>query len=515
MTNVDPHWGDWTKEAPDVPEEAIRETLRCDVAIAGAGMSGVACALRAAQNGLRVVVLEKTGKWQARGGNIGVPNSRFMRAQGYENDLDELAREWIKRCGNRCDEAVLWQFLRNGEAAMDWLIDIVTLPEYGCVPALQGCRYAGETYREVYGSHRFFEGPMARKGVRAGASDAVFAMYGEALKLGVRFLFQTPAYKLIRENERVAGILGQGEDGFLRVLATRGVVLATGDIGGNEEMCADLAPLANRCGAKVYAPKGANTGDGHRMGLWAGGAFEMTPFPCMIHPQAFFYANYCFLFVDGEGRRFMNEDNYIQGKGLAILRRNMPFAWSVLDGAWAEKIPASLPYGGGLFWDRDHAPDEPAFSEEATRAMLERGMRAGQVVTAETPEALAELMGVPADAFVNTLRRYNKLARSGHDDDFGKRRELLMPLDRPPYYALKFGPALLAVVGGLRVGPDMGVRDETDRPVPGLYAIGNAAGGRYGVDYPMLLVGNSHGSALTFGYLLGNILAGRTDPDRT
>ena len=48
--------------------------------------------------------------------------------------------------------------------------------------------------------------------------------------------------------------------------------------------------------------------------------------------------------------------------------------------------------------------------------------------------------------------------------------------------------------------------NEEGAPVPGLYAIGNTAGGRYGVDYPILIAGNSHGTALTFGYLLGESL---------
>ena len=508
MNGMDPRWGEWCREPPDIPEEELNETLDCGVAVVGAGIAGVACALRAAQRGLDVLVLEKSARWSGRGGNIGVPNSAFMRAQGYENDLAAMAREWIKRCGNRCDEEIVWQFLRNGEAAMDWLLDIVTAPEYGCRAELQGCRYAGETYYECYGSHRLFDGPMARRGMRPGAADAVFAMYNEAVKLGVRFCFQSAAYKLTKDGPRVTGVVARSGDGYFRVRAQHGVVLATGDIGGNADMCADLAPIANRCTTKIYTPAGCNTGDGHRMGLWAGGALEMGPLPVMIHPQAFFFANYCFLFVGQDGRRFMNEDNYIQGKGLALLRRGMPYAWSILDGGWARKIPATLPYGGRLFWDRDHAPDEPAFSEEATAAMLERGVRAGTVVMADSPEQLAAAMGVPSDGFTAALRRYNELAQSGHDDDFGKRPELLLPLDEPPYYALKFGPALLAVVGGLQVDPQMRVLSPDRQPVPGLYAIGNAAGGRYGVDYPMLLIGSSHGTALTFGWLLGNLLAG-------
>ena len=305
----EPRWGDWQIEPPAIAEEDIRSEVFCDVAILGAGIAGVTCALRAAQNGLRVVVLEKARSWSARGGNIGVSNSGYMRARGYENDLEAMAREWIKRCANRCDEELVWLFLRSSPKAMDWLIEILTRPEYGARPELQACLYRGETYYEILGSHRFFDGPMAKKGLRPGASDAVYAMYTEALKLGVDFRFRCPAVRLLKRDGRVYAAIGQAEEGYIRVHAEKGVVLATGDIGGNREMCADLAPLANRCAKNLYTPKGGNTGDGHRLGYWAGGALEDGPFPMILHPQAYFYANYCFLFVDQQGKRFMNEDS--------------------------------------------------------------------------------------------------------------------------------------------------------------------------------------------------------------
>jgi hypothetical protein len=242
------------------------------------------------------------------------------------------------------------------------------------------------------------------------------------------------------------------------------------------------------------------------MGLWAGGAFEDAPFPSIIHAQAYHFANYCFLFVKPDGTRFMNEDNYVQGKMAAMLRERLDYAWSILDGGWARKIPATLKYGGGLFWGQDYVLGENEFDTELEANMLERGMRRGFVVTADTPEALAGRMGVPADVFTATLKRYNSLAYEGKDADFGKRRELLTPLDEPPYYALKFGSALLAVSGGLRVDTRMRVLDENGTPVDGLYAVGNTAGGRYGVDYPIVVAGTSHGTALTFGFLLGEML---------
>ena len=505
--NINPRWGDWRLEPSEIPAEEIRNAADCDVVILGAGIAGVSCALRCAQNGLQVIVLEKTGKWSARGGNIGAANSAYMRAQGYENDVDVIAREWIKRCGNRCDESLVRLYLREGETALDWLTEILTRPEYDARPALQDCLYRGETYYEYFGSLRFFDGPMAKKGLRPGAADAVYAMYEESRKLGVEYRFNCPAVRLVKKQGRVCAAVGQTEDGYVRVNARKGVVIATGDIGGNDEMCADLAPIANRCAMKIYTPKGGNNGDGHRLGLWAGGMFEELPFPTMMHPQAFYFANYCFLFVDHEGKRFMNEDSSVQSKGLAILRRGMQYAWSIIDDAFTEKVPETLPYGGGIFWDVDHSPGEAGFTPEGARAMLQRGLNAGNVVKADTLEELAEKMGVPAENLTASVRKITKAAERGKDAEFGKRPELLLPLDKPPFYALKFGPALLAVVGGLQVTPRMEVKSAEGGTVAGLYAIGNAAGGRYGVDYPTMILGNSHGSALTFGYLLGNFLA--------
>ncbi|MCL2125266.1 MAG: FAD-dependent oxidoreductase [Oscillospiraceae bacterium] len=507
MSNLNPKWGAWATAPKPVPETDISERIETDVLVIGAGIAGMACALRASQMGANVVVLEKGASWSGRGGNIGVANSSYMKERGFENNLEDVAREWIKRCGNRCDERILWQYLKNGGKAMDWLIDIVTRPEYGARPALQGCIYKGEIYREIIGSHRFFDGPMAKKGMRPGGADAVYAMFCEAEKLGAKFIFKTPAEQLKKENDRVTGAYALKEDGsYLLVEARRGVVIATGDIGGNHEMCEDLSPIANRCAVNAYTPKHGNEGDGHRMGLWAGGAFEDTPFPTIMHPQAYHFSNYCFLFIDPDGKRFMNEDNYVQGKSVAILRERSTFAWSIIDSEWREKVPPTLEYGGGIFWGQDCEVGESNFNVEWEQQGLARGLERGLVVCADTPKELAEKMGVPADAFVAEFERYNDLAAAGKDDDFGKRRELMVPLDVPPYYGMKFGPALLAVAGGLRVDTEMRVLDENGLPVSGMYAIGNAAGGRYGVDYPILIAGNSHGTALTFGYLLGESL---------
>lgn len=100
------------------------------------------------------------------------------------------------------------------------------------------------------------------------------------------------------------------------------------------------------------------------------------------------------------------------------------------------------------------------------------------------------------DTFVATVNRYNQLYELGKDLDYGKRPEMLTSITEPPYYALKFGPAILNVFGGTLTDTKMRILDKDHHPIPGLYAVGNVAGGLHGVDYPLLLNGNSHTRAL-------------------
>jgi predicted oxidoreductase len=53
----------------------------------------------------------------------------------------------------------------------------------------------------------------------------------------------------------------------------------------------------------------------------------------------------------------------------------------------------------------------------------------------------------------------------------------------------------------------MRVLDREREPVPGLLAVGNVSGGLYGVDYPLLLNGNSIGRALTWAREAADTLA--------
>jgi predicted oxidoreductase len=63
---------------------------------------------------------------------------------------------------------------------------------------------------------------------------------------------------------------------------------------------------------------------------------------------------------------------------------------------------------------------------------------------------------------------------------------------------------MLVCLGGLTVDPyTLNVVDDEWQPIEGLYAAGNAMGGRILVDYPVVVAGISHSTALTYGRIAG------------
>ena len=141
------------------------------------------------------------------------------------------------------------------------------------------------------------------------------------------------------------------------------------------------------------------------------------------------------------------------------------------------------------------------WNPESATKVIEGALESGNAVKADTLEELARAMGVDEATFLAEVEEYNKLFAQKEDTRFHKRAELLTEIKEPPFYALKFGPSLLAMPGGLEINGELQVLDQNDDPIAGLYAVGNVSGGRYAVDYPVFINGNSHGSAMTWGYV--------------
>lgn len=494
-------------EAAPEPITDIASTVETDILVIGAGLSGCACACAAAENGGKVTVVEKTSTWNGRGGGFGAIKSRYMDDQGIVVDKVNAKQHWIAQCASRANEDLISKFFADSEEASNWLLDKVE--KHGCA-VIVGAFYSHD---DVYAEQPGYHMAMAPKDGDLTSTGFVGAevLYLDAVAAGAEFVFDSPAVQLIKdESGKVAGCICQAADGNVRYNASKGVVLATGDIGGDADMVKAYAPIAAEYGQprSQYTPVGANTGDGHKMGMWVGAKLQDLPLPTMMHPQAFCWFHGPFLFVNDDGKRFMCEDTWVQGKSLAINRQPNGEAWSVFDANWKTDLVNGLPYGGGMFWDsfRPYGSDVSA-APEYFETQIPNYIKLGNAFQADTLDELAKGIGCDAATLKATVDRYNGMCEAGEDTDYYKKPVFLTPVKEGPFYALKVGPALLTVTGGLKVDVDFKCLDENGMAIEGLYALGNCMGDVTAVDYPINVAGNSHGRCITFGYDLGKALA--------
>ena len=491
---------------PD-PITDVTSTVDTDILVIGAGLAGCACAAAAAEKGGKVTVVEKTSSWNGRGGGFGAINSHYMDELGIEVDKVNAKQHWIAQCASRANEDLIVKFFNSSEEASNWLL---AKAEAVGGSAMVGAFYShDDVYAEQPGYH------MLMIPEEAGLTSTGFAgaelCYNDAVKDGAEFVFDSPAVQLVKDGTKVTGCICEGKDGYVQYNASKGVVLCTGDIGGDLEMCKAYAPICAEYGQprSQYTPVGVNTGDGHKMGMWVGAQLQDLPLPTMMHPQAFCWFHGPFLFVNDNGERFMCEDTWVQGKSLGINRQPNGEAWSIVDANWKTDLVNGLPYGGGMFWDsfRPYGSDlelAPQYFE----TQIPEYIKAGNAYQADTLDELAKQIGCDAATFKATVERYNGMCEAGEDTDYYKKPVFLTPVKEGPFYALKVGPALLAVPGGLRTNNDFQCLDAEGAPIEGLYALGNVMGDICAVDYPINVAGNSHGRCITYGYLLGHELAG-------
>jgi 3-oxosteroid 1-dehydrogenase len=140
-------------------------------------------------------------------------------------------------------------------------------------------------------------------------------------------------------------------------------------------------------------------------------------------------------------------------------------------------------------------------------------LEAGTWVSAATLEELAEAAGLPADALVETVGRFNGYATTGVDEEFHRGEDeydtffatghgpnkSLCALDAPPYFAARFVLSDLGTKGGLVTDTAGRVLREDGSPIAGLYAAGNTAASVFGSAYPG--PGAPLGSAMVFAAL--------------
>ena len=125
----------------------------------------------------------------------------------------------------------------------------------------------------------------------------------------------------------------------------------------------------------------------------------------------------------------------------------------------------------------------------------------GQAWKADTLEELGEQAGFDPTTYERTLSDYQAVIASGTDTLFGKRSELLHPLDEGPFYAVRVVSPIDGTYNGIKVNDHLQAIGKDNVPSPaGLFVAGQDSGGYFSYPYTDY-VGATCGYALTSGMM--------------
>ena len=434
------------------------ETLEADVVVVGAGVAGLSAAIEAAEAGAKVVLLEKMGAVGGSsitcGGEVLAAGTQLQKDQGIEDTAEALGDLWVEAGEGKANE----EFLR-AIAAQN--ADTITfMQKHGVV-------FMGVKTPTSYP----WQNPMRNHQTEEGSGAGfILPMEKSARDLGVDIRTDTRATQLIQQDGTVVGVVAENAGRTVTVNAPS-VVLATGGYGNNQELMAQYAlPEVPRNGVGVGE---ANNGDGLIMARDAGA--QIVGSGAAIALALDFTADYGiepygrYLYVDGQGNRFMDESQY-----------------------WFVRSRKLYDIGGSFYLMAD---------KKDTHHDWEKLVANGQAGKGDTIADLAAAIGVDAAQLQKTVDTYNGWCASGVDEEFGKpamnvdkyaNKEgveafpMLTALDSAPYYAMKMGFNSLS---GTYSGPKVTLQGEVltaeDKPIPGLYAAGEVANGDlYYQQYP-------------------------------
>ena len=512
---------DWAAYPGDIEPDREEE---CDVLVIGCGFAGSVAAVTAAEKGANVVVVEKASQPSGRGAHITAFGSKIIQGileQGYiteeQMDYAQIVRNWIRWSQGRLNERLLWRFARKSGACMDWLQE--KMEEQGLHSTLWCDFFKGPDYTEWPVTHFFYDDTtdfIYLNGVSHGLGMDVLLpalkAYGESM--GVTYVFDSPAERLVRpgnEGPVLGAIVHVGESEHVQYNA-KSVILAAGDYSADPDMLQTYNPWgAAASDERLYIPMWVNTGDMHKAAIWIGAGMQKNEsHAATIHLESG-AQSYNFLHVNGNGERFMNEDVNTQSKASSKALWGDKRMFTIYDANGLAKLGKQCEDGlaGGISNGQQYRRFGTPFDFDVENALLQAKIEDGNIVFADTLEELAEKMNVPVDNFLASVARYNELVDKGSDDDYGKRAEIMIKVEEPPFYAGALKATFLTASGGLRTDVDTHVLDLNDEIIPGLFVCGTCAGDFHGSgDYPTICPGINHGRCLTFGRIAGLMAAG-------
>ena len=410
------------------------EDTETDVVVIGAGGAGLAAALRAAENGARVIVLEKQahfgGNTAMTGLKFGCSNSSVHKAEGKTQTVEDhfdYYRAKASATNTFADPEAAWILAENSGPAADWLMS-------------HGLEFSGTS-----GNYMLLSSSSI-------GLQCIDLLSREGEKLGVDYRLENRATGLLMNDGKVSGVTVSTQDGDYTI-AAKAVVIATGAYSYCDELITRYIPQWNgyprRCSPSL-------TGDGHLMAEAVGAAYRDME---VIKGNPFMHidteGNVVYLselktigaiLVNYEGWRFASEDNhYLAGVNMR----------------------AQTEGEGYFIFGQSMVDTNKDAADYAAR---------GYAVTAPTLEELADLTGIYKPQLLDTVADYIELVKGGKDTDYGRTNLINSFENESAYYAVKVTAALQGTFGGIAVDTAAQVLTTDETVIPGLYAAGECAG---------------------------------------
>ena len=518
----------WLGEAPEIAERDITETLDYEVVVCGCKTGGLPAVISAAENGARVLGIDRVSKVSNPREDIGAIDSKLQLASFDEYPqfkIDKMeAMEDIVRYANgfvNYDLVKLWA--NESGAMLDWLTEIVERD------GRLRMDFEGSVGTEGQGARdkAWATGHSPNK-TELGKQDKNFT-FGVSLKeyaeeKGAEFRWETELIKCEQDaNGRVTGVIARDvkDRHYIRINASKGVILTTGGYGNNLEMMQARQPWNQKI--RIAAPgKGGNpTGDGIKAALWCGGEMDPLGAACSFNRACvkpdelagdgvvgewWWFGEQPFMKVNLNGKRFCNESGpYDYMLHSTIMQPGHTYC-DIFDSDYAAQVKQMNEVGCCRLYPFDNGSPSNR-SIDAMPALFDSLLEKGYLQKADTPEELAEKLNIPVDNFVETFNRYNEMAENGKDEDYNKEPYRLMALKTPPYYGIRTGAWFLATLDGVRISTNMHPVRADGSEIEGLYMAGDCSGGFFSVSYPNLFTGLACGRTMTFGRRAGMLAA--------
>ncbi|MDR1183647.1 MAG: FAD-dependent oxidoreductase [Coriobacteriales bacterium] len=457
--------------ATDIPDEetstapeSIAETLDCDIVVVGAGISGLACAVQAAKDGNRVLVLEKGA--QAGGNGLGTEGvfaigSKMQLEQGIDITPADILSTELEESQYRGDGSLWLDLCENSAENIEWLQE-------------NGVKFSGiiDNYHTgLYATMHWFEeidGSM-------GGASYVTPMVTVAESAGAEFRYTMKAYLLIQEGDKITGLYAEdlATGDYIQVNA-KAVVLASGGIGANPELLKKQGWQQSNIDDKISMCIPTIEGDGYSMAMAAGGN-DYLAYSC---DQAFIGIKAIGTDTTPPYSSALNGGNGIGGCGPTLwinqdARRFNDEGITHFNMASPEPACRGNRESYTIF---DQTTVDTYLTDPTDLQLLNDAIadsaNSDSIIKADTYEALAENFDLDVETFVAQVERYNSYCTSGKDLDFGKDPQFLVPLTNAPYYIAKIVPLFVVIIGGIMTNIRAEVLDEDLEAIPGLYAVG-------------------------------------------